>query len=290
MDESLQSLDQLTTTAIDLGTKFAPKLLVAVLILVAGHFCARWASRAMAQTLSRIELDPPVRSLLARMVEVLVLGLFILMALQNLGVELLPLIAGLGIIGAGVALAMQGVLGNIMAGLTILLLRPFRVGDYISIVKEEGEVRDITLSNTTLGHADLSLVVIPNRKIVGEILHNYGRIRQLNLEVGISYHSDVSGALEAIREVLRANPRVLTDPAPGVSVARLAESSIIVAIAPWVQAPDYGAAAGELNEAILGMFRTRNVALPAHELPADGTTAYLAAQRASQRFASGDAA
>ena len=290
MDEQLQSLDQLTSAAVDLGTKFAPKLVVAVLILVAGHFCARWASRAMAQTLARIELDPPVRSLLGRMVEVLVLGLFILMALQNLGVELLPLIAGLGIIGAGIALAMQGVLGNIMAGLTILLLRPFRVGDYVSIAGVHGEVLEIRLSSTTLGHADLSRVVVPNRKIVGEILHNYGRIRQLGLEVGISYDSDVAGALEAIREVLRANPRVLKDPAPGVQVARLAESSIVVSIAPWVPAPDYGAAVGELNEAIVRMFRARNIALPAHELAADGTTAYLAAQRAGQRFASGDAA
>jgi small conductance mechanosensitive channel len=245
----------------------------------------------MAHTLVRIELEAPVRSLLGRMVEVLVLGLFILLALQNLGVELLPLIAGLGIVGAGVALATQGVLGDLVAGLTIMVSRPFRVGDYISIVKEEGTVQDITLGSTTLGHGDLSRVVIPNRKIVGEILHNYGRIRQLSLEVGISYDSDVSGALDAIREVLRANPRVLQEPAPGVQVARLAESAIAIAIAPWVQVSDYGAASGEINQAIVEVFRSRSIALPVQrEDWMDSSTAYLAAQRAGERFAARDAA
>ena len=122
MDESLQSLDQVTTTAIDLAVKFAPKALVAVLILVAGFYAGRWAGRGLMRALARVHLEPPVRALLGRVTEVLVLGLFAIMALQNLGVELLPLIAGLGIAGAGVALAMQGVLGNIVAGLTIMAL------------------------------------------------------------------------------------------------------------------------------------------------------------------------
>ena len=113
------------------------------------------------------------------MVEGLVLLLFLLMALQNLGIDLLPLIAGLGIAGAGIALALQGVLGNVAAGLTIIFTRPFRVGEYISIAGEEGLVQSISLFSTTLLHTDLSRVVVPNRKIAGEILHNYGELRQL---------------------------------------------------------------------------------------------------------------
>jgi small conductance mechanosensitive channel len=149
------------------------------------------------------------------------MGLFAIMALQNLGVELLPLIAGLGVAGAGVALAMQGVLGNVAAGLTIIFTQPFHIGDYISIGKEEGEVLDMGLFSTTLGHADRSKVVIPNRKIVGEILHNCGRIRQLDLVVGVSYGTDVNLALGAIDEILRSNPHVLQDPAPAIGIARL---------------------------------------------------------------------
>jgi small-conductance mechanosensitive channel len=117
-----------------------------------------------------VEFGPRVMS------AALVFLLFLLMALQNLGIELLPLVAGLGIAGAGIALALQGVLGNVAAGLTIIFTRPFRVGEYISIAGVEGEVRAVSLFNTTLTHADLSSVVIPNRKIAGEILHNYGEI------------------------------------------------------------------------------------------------------------------
>jgi small conductance mechanosensitive channel len=291
MDEQLQSLDQITTTAIDLAVKFAPKALVAILVLVAGFYAGRWAGRGLLRVLERAHLEPPVRGLLGRLTEVLVLGLFAIMALQNLGVELLPLIAGLGIAGAGVALAMQGVLGNIVAGLTIMITRPFKIGDYISIVGEQGGVEDITLFSTTLGHADQSKVVIPNRKIVGEILHNYHAIRQLAIEVGVSYKTDVVAAIEAIHEILRANPRVLKEPAPVVGIARLRDSCVVLAVAPWVQAGDYGPAGAEINQAILEAFRARDIVIPApqREVRVLSTTAYLG-DSAKERFANRDAA
>jgi small conductance mechanosensitive channel len=294
MDPSLQSLDQInqiTSTALDLAIKFAPRLLVAVLILVAGFYAGRWAGRALLRALSHARLEPPVRALLVRITEVLVLLVFAIMALQNLGVELLPLIAGLGIAGAGVALAMQGVLGNGIAGLMIMLSRPFNVGDYISIAGEQGVVEDITLFNTTLGHADQSKVVIPNRKIVGEILHNYHAIRQLGIEVGVSYKTDVVAAVETIREILRANPRVLKDPDPVVGIARLRDSCVVMAVAPWVQAADYGPASAEVNQAILEAFRARDIVIPApqREIRVMSTTAYLG-ESAKDRFANRDAA
>jgi small conductance mechanosensitive channel len=286
MDEQIRLMDRVVNAAIELALTFGPRALVAVLILVAGHFVARWAGGALGRALGRFQLEPPVLSLTARAAYAAVFVLFAIMALQNLGVELLPLIAGLGIAGAGIALAMQGVLGNIVAGLTIIFSRPFRVGDYISIVKEEGEVLDVRLFNTTLGHADLSRVVIPNRKIVGEILHNYGRIRQISIEVGLSYEADVNAATRAIEEVLRANPRVLRDPAPAVKVARLAESSVVVGVAPWVAAPDYGSAAGEINQAILEVFRARGIVIPVpqREIRVLSSTAYVA-QAAAERLA-----
>jgi small conductance mechanosensitive channel len=261
MDFQMQALDQIRVTAIDLAFKFGPKLVVAILILIAGYMAGRWAGRVTLRAIERFRFEPPVRLLIERIVRVVVLALFAIMALQNLGVELLPLIAGLGVAGAGIALAMQGVLGNVVAGLTIIFTQPFRIGDYISIVKEEGEVLEITLFNTTLGHPDRSRVVIPNRKIVGEILHNYGRIRQLALEVGVAYDTDVGAAVGAVQEVLKANPRVLQDPAPLIFVARLAES-IRIGVGPWVGVADYVPAGGELNRAILEKFRDRRIVIP----------------------------
>ena len=258
----MKEVDQITSTAIDLGMRFGPRLVIAVLILLAGVFIGRWAARATTRMLERFRLEPPVRALLERIVGLLVVGIFAIMALQNLGVELLPLIAGLSIAGAGVALAMQGVLGNVVAGLTIIFTKPFRVGDYVSIVREEGEVLDIQLFSTTLGHADLSKVVIPNRRIVGEILRNHGRQRQLELEVGIAYDADVGQALGAIEGVLRANSRVLQDPAPVVGVARLDDSSVTIAVKPWTRTGDFVPAAGEINRRIVETFRELRIAIP----------------------------
>ena len=262
MNEQLRALDHVKASALDMAVKFGPKLIVAVAILAAGYVVGRWAGRMLERLLVRFKLEAPVRSLLVRVTQLVVFAVFAIMALQNLGVELLPLIAGLGVAGAGVALAMQGILGNVAAGLTIIFTQPFHVGDYLSIGSEEGEVLDVSLFSTTLGHTDRSKVIIPNRKIVGEIMHNYGRVRQLDLSVGVSYGTDLNAAFRLIEEVLRANSRVLQDPAPIFGVKQLADFSVAISVNPWVGVPDYVAATAEINKAILEVFREKGVEIP----------------------------
>jgi small conductance mechanosensitive channel len=262
MNSQVASFDQIKNTVLDLAIRFGPKLLVALLILTVGVMVSRWFSRWLLRALGRIELEPPVRALLARVGWVLSFALFLIMALENLGVELLPLIAGLGVAGAGIALATQGVLSNVVAGLSIIFTKPFRVGEYISIVHEEGQVHTITLFNTTLTHADRSRIVIPNRKIVGEILHNFGNLRQVNVSVGVAYDTDINGALAAIGEVLRANPSVLHDPVPVVQTILLGESSVSIGVRPWVHVQDYGPATGEITRAVLESLRERGIVMP----------------------------
>lgn len=266
--QQLAALDQAQSKLIDLGIEFGPRLFVAILILIAGYYAGRWVGRMLDRMLTHLEIDLTARQLLVRITHLMVVVLFLIMALQNLGVDLLPLIAGLGVAGAGIALAMQGVLSNLAAGLTIIFTRPYRVNEYISIAGEEGLVEAISLFNTTLSHPDLSRVVIPNRKIAGEILHNYGDIRQLGVDVGVAYDSDLNHALAAVDDVLRANPRVLQEPAPYVQVVRLADSSINIAVKPWVGVPDYHVALGELNKALVEAFRQRaiRIALPQREV------------------------
>ena len=262
MGDQFQSLDQVKASAIDMLIKFGPKLFVAIVILVAGYLVGRWVGALLERLLLRFKLEIPVRSLLVHIAQLVVIALFAIMALQNLGVELLPLIAGLGVAGAGLALAMQGLLGNVVAGLTIIFTQPFHVGDYLSIADEEGEVLDISLFSTTLGHTDRSKVLIPNRKIVGEILHNYGKVRQLDLKVGVSYATDIELALRVIDEILHANARVLQEPAPVVGIVRLAEFNVAISINPWVSVTDYIAAGNEINQAVLETFRTRGIDIP----------------------------
>ncbi|HEY6926530.1 MAG TPA: mechanosensitive ion channel family protein [Steroidobacteraceae bacterium] len=262
MHDSIATIDQAKNTIIDLAIRFGPRVLAAVLILIVGALVSRWVARWAARGLRHIELEPPVRVLLSRVAWLLSMALFIILALENLGVELLPLIAGLGVAGAGVALATQGVLSNAVAGLSIIFTKPFRVGEYISIVGEEGTVESITLFNTTLGHLDRSRVVIPNRKITGEILHNFGQVRQLDISVGVSYDTDMGVALALIDEVLRNNSRILPDPAPVIRPMQLGDWSVIIGVKPWVHVQDFGPASGEVTRAILELFRSRDIVMP----------------------------
>jgi small conductance mechanosensitive channel len=273
MDASLQTLEHAQRTAIDLAIQFGPRLMVALLILVAGFFVGRWVGKMTDALLLKIQLELTLRQLLIRMVRILVMGLFVIMALQNLGVQLLPLLAGLGVAGAGVALAMQGVLGNLAAGLTIIFTRPFLVGEYISIADEEGTVESIKLFNTVLSHPDHSRVVIPNRKIAGEILHNYGTLRQLDVRVNVSYDTDIARALETIRSVLATQATLLADPEPVIRVMALGDSSVQIAVRPWTTVEDFNTASGEVTRAVLETFRDRGIqiALPQREVRLLGT-------------------
>jgi small conductance mechanosensitive channel len=197
-----------------------------------------------------------------RIVRLVIFVLALVVALGTAGMDVTALIAGVGVAGVGVGLAMQGVLSNLVAGLTIVFTKPFRVGEYIALLNVQGQVKTVELFSTTLTHPDLSRVVIPNKKIVGEVLHNYGHIRQLDLSVGVAYGTDLNNALAIARAVLAQNSRVLKDPAPAVGVAMLADSSINLAIKPWTKVEDYNVASAEINQAIAESFRANKIEIP----------------------------
>src|SRR5262249_21259958 len=131
----------------------------------------------------------------------------VVVALDKFGFQIAPLVAGIGVAGLGLGFALQGVLSNVVAGLTIIFTKPFRVGEHIEIVGVRGDVTTIELFSTTLVHPDRSRIIIPNRKIVGEILHNFGTLRQLHLGVMVPHGADLSKALSTAREVVTAGPR-----------------------------------------------------------------------------------
>lgn len=262
MKDPTDAIATIQTTVINFFVEYGFKIFGAVIILTVGLIIARWVGRLLTKQLDKYNLEPPVRLLLVRIVKMLIVALTALVAVQKLGVEIMPLVAGLGVAGVGVGLATQGVLSNVVAGLTIIFTKPFRVGEYVEIAGVHGQVAMIELFSTTLVHADRSRVVIPNRKIVGEILHNYGKVRQLDLVVGVSYDSDINVVLATVRDLLGKNPRVLKDPAPVVGVTLLADSSIHVAVKPWVAVEDFGPAGAELYQAIVDNFRARQINIP----------------------------
>lgn len=248
---------------LDLVIRYGFQALGAIVILLVGVLAARWAGKISDRWLQSHVKDPPTRMLLVRVIRVLIIVMTLLVALDKFGFQIAPLVAAVGVAGVGVGFAFQGVLGNLVAGLSIIFTKPFRVGEYIELLGVHGQVVAIELFSTSLIQLDQSRVVVPNRKIVGEVLHNFGTVRQLTLTVGVSYGANLNQVLAVAREVITANPRVLKEPAPRVGIGELSSSSVTVVIQPWVSVADVVPAKPELYQAIVERFRADNIEIPA---------------------------
>ncbi len=238
------------------------RLLGAAVILTVAAFVARSIGAILEKWLDRQELEPPVRLLLLRLVKAIIVVLGLLIALDQLGFQIAPLIAGLGVAGLGIGLALQGVLSNVVAGLSIIFTKPYRVGEHISLLGVHGDVVKIDIFTTTLMHPDRSRIVIPNRKIVGEILHNFGSVRQLDLSVGVAYRTDLTRTLAVVRELLDRHPHVLKEPPAAVGVAGFADSAVTISVRPWVPVAHVESAETDINQAIFEAFRQQDIEIP----------------------------
>ncbi len=247
---------------LDLIIRYGFQILGAAIILIVGFLLARWVANLTDRGLQTRVKEPPTRLLIVRCARILVLMLTLLVAIDKLGFQIAPLVAAIGVAGVGLGFAFHGVLANIIAGLSIVFTRPYRVGEYIELLGVHGQVLTIELFSTTLVQLDQSRVIIPNHKVVGEILHNYGTIKQLELKVGIAYGANLEEALDVAKQVVAANPRVLKEPAALIGISELADSSVTLSILPWVAVADMIAARAGLYQAIVERFRASKIDIP----------------------------
>lgn len=247
---------------LDLFIRYGFQVLGAMIVLIVGVLLARWIGNMSNRWLEPRIKEPPMRVLMVRAIRIVVLILTLLVALDKFGFQIAPLVAAVGVAGLGVGFALQGVLGNLIAGLSIIFTKPYRIGEYIELLGVHGQVVAIELFSTTLIHPDQSRVVIPNRKVVGEILHNFGSIRQLHLTVDVTYGANLNEVLTVAREVVMENHRVLKEPVPIVGISELASSAITVVIEPWVLVTDVVFAKTELYKAIVERFRAKKIEIP----------------------------
>src|SRR5476649_224045 len=234
-DKTIQTIDLIKTKVVSFLTDYGFQIIGALIILTIGLIIAWWIGRVLRQWLESKRIEPPIVMLAVRVVRLLVFLVALLQALDKLSVPIAPALGIMGVAGVGIGFALQGVLGNLVAGLTIIFTKPFRVGEHIEVVGVSGQVKQIELFSTMLLHFDMSHVMVPNRKLVGEILHNYGQIRQLDLGVGVGYSTDMESALKIIRDILAASPRALKDPAPFVGISALGDFSIQITVKPWTK-------------------------------------------------------
>ncbi len=247
---------------VDLLVRYSFQVLAALAIFVAGVFCARIAGKFLEGRLQRTAIDLHLQSLLVKVAKATVILFTLIMALDKVGIQVTALVAGISLAGVAGGFALQGVLGNVAAGLSIMLSRPFRIGDYIEIGAAKGQVLSIDLSMTVLRSLEDARVLVPNRKIVGEIIMNYTGERRVMLEVEVGYGEDLEKALRTAQEVLAGNPRILRNPPPEVGITRLGDSGIEITLRPWCKSEDFWRVHYEVYRAVLERFREERIEIP----------------------------
>ncbi len=255
-------IPDVTKIVTDLLVRYSFQVVAAVAILFAGLLCARIVGGFIERSLRRTTVEVHLQRLLVRAGKALVLLFTAILALDKFGVQVTALVAGISVAGVAAGFAVQGILANLAAGLSIMLSQQFRIGDYIEIGRVKGQVQSIDLTMTVLRTLEDARVLVPNRKIVGEIIYNYTGERRVTLTVQVGYNEDLDRALRTVRDVLTENPRVLRDPPPDVGITRLADSGIQITLRPWCKADDFWRVHYEVYRALLDRFRQQGIEIP----------------------------
>ena len=246
MDAVSQEIDLLLTT-------YGFDVLGAIIILAIGWMVAGWASKVTRTAADRAKwMDATLKPLAASLVRYLILIITVVAVLNQFGVETTSVIAVLGAAGLAIGLALQGTLSNVAAGVMILVLRPFKIGDYIEAGGKAGTVKEVGLFGSELATPDNVFISVPNSAIIGGAIANFSHhgTRRIDIVVGIGYGADIDQAFGVLRGLADADARVLKDPEAHLSVRELADSSVNIGLRIWVNAADYWDVLFDLNKGV----------------------------------------
>ncbi len=224
------------------------KLLGALAIFLVGKWVARALSNALRKLMGKGGVDSALAGFLGNLAYAVLLALVIIAALDTLGVETTSIIAIFGAAGLAVGLALQGSLSNFAAGVMLMIFRPFKSGDFVEAGGVNGVVEQVRVFNTIIRTGDNREITVPNKRILDDNITNFTTrdTRRIDLVMGIGYDDDIRKAKQIIERVLGEEQRVLKDPAPVIMVLELADSSVNLAVRPWVKTEDYWATRGDL--------------------------------------------
>lgn len=229
-------------------------IVIKIVIALAIYFLGRWIVRRVVRlidvAMERRKVDFSLRSFMRNTVRVVFSLILVLIVVQTLGVNVTSLIAVFSAATLAIGMALSGTAQNFAGGVMILMMKPYRVGDYISAQGQSGTVREIKLFSTVITTTDNQTIYIPNNAIATAIIDNYTTAEQRRVDwtVGISYGDDVDVARETILAMLAADARILRETAPVVWVAALADSSVNLTVRAWVANADYWDVFFEYNE------------------------------------------
>ena len=234
-------MEEFAQTLIDLLLNYAPKVVMAIVILLVGLFIIKIIIKSSVKIMEKRGVDITLQKFLGNLGGWVLKILLIIAVISQLGIETTSFAAILAAAGLAVGLALQGSLANFAGGVLIMIFKPFKIGDLIEAQGEIGVVKEIEIFTTKLTGLSNKEIIIPNGSLSNGNVINYTTegTRRVDLVIGVSYDADIKKTKEVLTKVLTSHPKVLKTPAPGVTVLELADSSVNFAVRPWCDTADY---------------------------------------------------
>lgn len=249
---------------VDLGIDLGIKVATALAIFLIGKFLIKILVRGISKVMQKQGVDKTLESFICNLVRISLMVVVVIAAIGAIGIQTTSFIAIFGAAGLAVGLALQGSLSNFASGVLIVLFRPYRVGDFVEAAGIAGSVEQVQILTTILKTGDNKQIIVPNSQIMDSIITNYSAndTRRVDMVVGVSYEDDLDKVRKTLEELLAADERVLSEPAPLIAVSALADSSVNFVVRPWVKATDYWGVMFEMTEAIKKRFDKEGISFP----------------------------
>jgi small conductance mechanosensitive channel len=251
-------------TAIELLMNYAPKLILAIVVLILGLWLINRIVRLINKGMERSNTEPTLAKFLSNLVSIGMKALLLISVASMVGIETTSFIAVLGAAGLAIGLALQGTLANFAGGALILMFRPYRVGDFIDAQGVTGTVAEIRIFNTIIKTTDNKVVIVPNGSISNGIITNFSAeaTRRVDFVFGIGYQDDIGKAKSILDRLVTEDGRTLSDPAHLIVVSELADSAVNITVRVWVNASDYWGLYFDLTEKVKLTFDAENISIP----------------------------
>lgn len=260
------------SSLIELTLKFVPKLIGAILILWIGFKLIRVLKRSITKLLEKRGAEASLKGFLTSLVDVLMKVMLVIMAMDVIGIKATSFIAIIGAAGLAIGMALQGTLQNFASGVIILLLKPFRVGDYIESGQYKGYVKDIRIFNTIIRPFNGRIIIVPNSQLATSTIINHTDEPKIRLEVvaSVAYGTDLTRAKEVLMNVIKNDELILQDPAPSVCVSNLGDSSVDFSMWMWVTVEDYWTVWKRIRENIYNALYDAEIEIPFPQVQVHG--------------------
>lgn len=264
-DNLLNELEQATEIyqmIVEFFINYSFQILGAIIIFLIGLLVARKVANLVFRLCEKKNIDITLSRFIASFTRIVVVVMVAIIALSKLGISVTPFLAAIGALSLGAGLAVQGLLSNYGAGLNIILTRPFVIGDTISVQGVTGQVKEVHLACTILTNEDDVKITIPNRHIVGEIIHNSSGNTLAEVAIGIAYHEDPAKAIEVIEKTLESLGGFDSEKPPKIGIESFGDSSVNLGIRAWLPTQVYYENLYKINQAVFAALKAENIDIP----------------------------